>query len=59
MPYTQTAEIYFVVAMMILILIISGVAVYFFFRQYNLEKKSRSKNPTKPAATKPDKEYVE
>lgn len=59
MPNTGTAEIYFISAMMILILVISGTAVYFFFRQYNLEKKTRSKNSSKPAVIKTKKENVE
>lgn len=49
MPNAGTAEIYFIAAMMILIMIISVAAIYFFFRQYNLEKKNKlKKNPKKP-----------
>lgn len=59
MPNTGRAEIYFITAMMILILIICTVTVYFFIRQYNLEKGKGSKNPKKPAETKAEKEHVE
>lgn len=37
MPGSAAAEIYFIAAMMILILIICGVAVYFFARTYKRE----------------------
>lgn len=37
MPGSADAEIYFIAAMMILILIICGVAVYFFARTYKKE----------------------
>jgi len=40
MPNSALAEIYFIVAMMVLILILSAAAVYLFFRTY---KKERSK----------------
>lgn len=51
MPNAGTAEIYFIAAMMILILVISFAAVYFFFRQYKLEKGKNAKNlPRKPEA---------
>lgn len=43
MPGSATAEIIFIGAMMVLILIISFSAVYFFFRQYNKEKKENVK----------------
>ncbi len=38
MSNSALAEIYFIAAMMILICIISGVAVYFFFKTYKKEK---------------------
>ena len=41
MPGAATAELIFITAMMIGILIISFAAVYFFFRQYNREKAAR------------------
>lgn len=37
MPGSGTAELYFIAAMMVLILVISFAAVYFFFRQYKKE----------------------
>ncbi len=43
MSNSALAEIYFIAAMMILIFIISGVAVYFFFRQYKKEKIQKAK----------------
>lgn len=48
MPGAERAEIYFIAAMMLLILILSFAAVYFFVRQYKREmgdKKTRSKQP--------------
>jgi hypothetical protein len=51
MPGSGTAEIYFVTAMMILILIISFATVYFFFRQYKKEMRSkRERKNAKPKA---------
>ena len=44
MPGSDRAEFYFIAAMMVLILILSFAAVYFFVRQYKKEmrdKKSR------------------
>lgn len=41
MPGSADAELYFIVGMMILILIISGVAVYVFFRQYRKEMREK------------------
>jgi hypothetical protein len=46
------AEIYFITAMMIIILIGSGFAVYLFFRQLKREKGERAK------FTKPKKEKI-
>ncbi len=37
MPGSGTAEVYFIAAMMILILVISFASVFFFFRQYRKE----------------------
>ncbi len=63
MPNAGTAEIYFIAAMMILIMIISVAAVYFFFRQYNLEKGKNSKSlPKRPKLKSEDQtenNYVE
>ena len=41
MPGSETAELYFIAAMMVLILVISGVSVYFFFRQYRKEMREK------------------
>jgi hypothetical protein len=42
MPGAERAEIYFIAAMMLLILILSFAAVYFFVKQY--KKEMRDKN---------------
>jgi len=42
MPGAERAEIYFIAAMMVLILILSFAAVYIFIRQYKRE--TREKN---------------
>ena len=53
MPGYEVAEIYFIAAMMILILIVSFAAVYFFFKTYKKEMREkreryeRSRNETK------------
>lgn len=47
MSNSALAEIYFVTAMMILIFVISGVAVYFFFKTYKKEMKDRKKREEK------------
>lgn len=41
MPGAERAEIYFISAMMILILILSVSAVYFFVRQYKKEMREK------------------
>ncbi|MEP7214405.1 MAG: hypothetical protein ABI791_15110 [Acidobacteriota bacterium] len=41
MPGTERAEIYFITAMMILILVLCVGAVYIFFRQYKKEMRAR------------------
>jgi positive regulator of sigma E activity len=43
MTNSATAELYFIAAMMILILIISTVATYLFFRQYKKEMREKDK----------------
>lgn len=43
MTNSATAELYFIIAMMIIILIISSVATYLFFRQYRKEMRERDK----------------
>jgi uncharacterized membrane protein len=41
MPGAERAEIYFIAAMMVLILILSFAAVYIFVRQYKKETRER------------------
>lgn len=43
MTNIENAEFYFIAAMMILILIISTVATYLFFRQYKIEMRDKDK----------------
>ncbi|CAN5765759.1 hypothetical protein BH24ACI3_BH24ACI3_14130 [soil metagenome] len=43
MSGSATAEVYFITAMMILILIISGVAVFFFAKTYRKEMADKKK----------------
>ncbi|HVF29438.1 MAG TPA: hypothetical protein VNA22_00640 [Pyrinomonadaceae bacterium] len=47
MPGSDRAEVYFIAAMMVLILVISFVAVYFFVKQYKKEMREREINRTK------------
>ncbi len=56
MPNTETAEIYFIAAMFVLILIISTVSLYFFFKTYNREKLERQKRLDKKLLEKTQKE---
>ncbi len=44
------AEIYFIAAMMVLILVISFAAVYFFARQYRKEMRSKADRPKREKA---------
>lgn len=41
MPGSEKAEIYFIAAMMVLILVVSFASVFFFFRQYRKEMAAR------------------
>ena len=43
MPYSETAEIYFIAAMFVLIFVICGVAVYYFFKTYKKEMKAKER----------------
>ncbi|MBA2379620.1 MAG: hypothetical protein H0V76_08615 [Blastocatellia bacterium] len=52
MPGSATAEIYFIVTMMVLILVISGVSVFFFMKTYKKEMRERAKRVEKKAAAK-------
>jgi hypothetical protein len=41
MSNSAAAELYFIAAMMVLILVLSGASVYFFVRQYRREMRAR------------------
>jgi Na+/melibiose symporter-like transporter len=58
MTNAAVAELYFIAAMMILIMILSVGATYIFFRQYKLEKKNKHKI-NEQARAEAKKEYVE
>ena len=47
MPNSSLAEIYFIAAMMILIFVLSGVAVFFFFRTFKKEKAQNQREAEK------------
>ena len=51
MPGAERAEIYFITAMMILILVLCAGSVYFFFRQYKKEMREKEQR-IKDAAAK-------
>jgi len=59
MPFTSLAEAYFIGAMMILILIVSFAAVFFFFRQLKREKGDAQKLKDFKAKEKSKKENAE
>lgn len=42
MPNAATAEIYFIAGMMVLILLVSGFATFFFFRQLKKENAQKA-----------------
>lgn len=52
MPGAADAEIYFIAAMMVLILVISFVAVFFFVRQYKREMGEKAERLKQKAAAK-------
>jgi len=52
MPGAERAEIYFISAMMVLILIISFAAVYAFMKQYKKEMRQRKERAERKAADK-------
>jgi hypothetical protein len=47
MPGAERAEIYFIAAMMVLILILSVGSVYIFFRQYKKEMREKEERAQK------------
>lgn len=56
MQNSEAAEIYFILAMFVLIAIISGVAVFAFFRTYKKEKFDRQKRLEKKLLEQTQKE---
>ncbi len=52
MPGAERAEIYFIGAMMVLILILSFAAVYFFISQYKKEMREKKARDEKKAGDK-------
>ena len=50
MPGAGRAEVYFIAAMMILILVVCGISVYFFFKTYKKEMREREEHRVKKDA---------
>jgi hypothetical protein len=55
MPGTERAEIYFIAAMMVLILILSFAAVFFFVRTYKKEMREKKARDLQKRASKTTK----
>lgn len=56
MPGAERAEIYFISAMMVLILIVSFTAVYFFMKEYRKEMRERKERVERKNAEKAKQE---
>ena len=56
MPGSERAEIYFIAAMMALILILSFASVYFFMRQYKKEMREKKIREDEKRAAKASQE---
>ena len=56
MPGAERAEIYFISAMMVLILILSFAAVYFFMKTYRKEMRERKERAERKNAEKSKQE---
>jgi hypothetical protein len=56
MANAEMAEVYFIAGMFVLIMIISAVAVYYFFKTYNREKLERQKRLERKQLEKTQKE---
>ena len=56
MPGADRAEIYFIAAMMVLILILSVTAVYLFMKQYKKEMRQKKERAERKAAEKANQE---
>ena len=52
MPGADRAEIYFIAAMMVLILILSFAAVYFFVKTYKKEMRDKRERESRKSAEK-------
>lgn len=52
MPGADRAEIYFITAMMVLILILSFAAVYFFIKTYKKEMRDKRERESRKSAEK-------
>jgi uncharacterized protein YpmB len=52
MPGADRAEIYFIAAMMVLILILSFAAVYFFVKTYKKEMRDKRERESRKSAAK-------
>ena len=52
MPNATRAEIYFIAAMMVLILVVSFTSVFFFVKQYRKEMRERELRRTKKVEEK-------
>jgi hypothetical protein len=52
MPGAERAEIYFIAAMMVLILILSFAAVYFFVKQYKKEMRDKNDRDERKSGSK-------
>jgi flagellar basal body-associated protein FliL len=59
MPYSGVAEMYFIVAMMILILIVCGLAVFFFFKTYKREKAEKETEAKRKSAVQNPKSEIQ
>ena len=58
MPGTGRAEIYFIVAMMLLTFILSGFAMYFFVKTYRKEMRQRDEERRKKSENSSQKSVV-
>ncbi len=54
MPGAERAEIYFIAAMMLLILILSFAAVYFFVKQYKKEMRDKNARDERKSNARPN-----
>lgn len=59
MPTTSRAEIYFIAAMMFLILVLCTVSVYIFFKTYRKEMREKEARARKKEAAKAEAEAAQ